>query len=199
VRVHKKGIRELGIAESFVKGGSETSILAGVVMRTDIIVDGFTFSKATVGGMDATKKILQMYEAFGRSDINVLLLNGCIVSWYNVLDLNKIAQTVNLPLVCVTHDDSEGLEKYFEENFPDDWQAMVEIYRRNGPRKLFALHDGGSVYARELNVSDDDTLKLLNKFTRHGAVPEPLRIARLLARSLMKSNYGLNLTAKQRS
>jgi hypothetical protein len=31
VCVHKKGIRELGIAESFVKGGSETSILAGVV------------------------------------------------------------------------------------------------------------------------------------------------------------------------
>jgi endonuclease V-like protein UPF0215 family len=187
VHVHKKGIRALGIAESFVKGVSATSVLAGVVMRADMVVDGFTFAEATVGGMDATQKVIQMYKALERDDVNVLLLNGCVISWYNVIDLNWVAQELGLPLVCVTYDDSEGLEKYFKENFPDDWQTRVEVYRQNGPRKPVELNTGRIVYVRGINVSEDETLRLLKKFTLHGAAPEPLRIARLLARNLMRS------------
>ncbi len=187
VHVHKKGIRALGIAESFIKGVSATSVLAGVVMRADMVVDGFTFAEATVGGMDATQKVIQMYKALERDDVNVLLLNGCVISWYNVIDLSRVAQEVGLPLICVTYEDSVGLEKYFEENFPEDWQARVEVYRRNGPRKPMKLPTSGTVYVRFLNVSEEDALRLLSKFTRHGGVPEPLRIARLLARNLMRS------------
>ena len=186
MHVHKKGIRALGIAESFVKGVSGTSVLAGVVLRADMIVDGFTFAEATVESMDATQKIIQMNKALDRDDVNVLLLNGCVISWYNVVDLDRVAQAVRLPLVCVTYDDSAGLEKYFEENFPDDWHQRIEVYHRNGPRKPLKLHTGNTVYVRALNVSEGDTLRLLNKFTHHGAMPEPLRIARLLARNLIR-------------
>lgn len=187
VRVHKRGIRAFGVAESFVKGVSQTSVLAGVVMRADLVVDGFSFAEATVGGMDATQKIVEMYNALNRGDVNLLLLSGCVVSWYNVIDLNRVAEAVGVPLICVTYDDSEGLEKYFEQNFPEDWQQRVEIYHRNGSRRLLRLHTESTVYARAVNVSEEDTLRILNKFTRDGSVPEPLRIARLLARSLMRS------------
>jgi len=187
VRVHKKGIRALGISESFVKGVSESSILVGVVMRADMMVDGFTFSTVKVGGMDATQKIIEMHQALNRDDINVLLLNGCVISWYNVIDLHHLTDVTGLPLICVTYKESEGLEKYFKKYFPEDWQHRIEVYQRNGPRTPLRLHTGHVVHARFLNVSEEEALKLLNKFTIHGAVPEPLRIARLLARSLTKS------------
>jgi endonuclease V-like protein UPF0215 family len=189
LHIHKKGIRALGIAESFVKGVSATSVLAGVVMRADMVLDGFTFAKATVGGMDATQKVIQMYKALERDDVNVLLLNGCVISWYNVIDLNLVAQEVGLPQVCVTYDVSEGLEKYFEENFPGDWRERLEVYRRNGPRKPLKLPTGSTIYVRFLNVGEEDALRMLSKFTLHGGMPEPLRIARLLARSLMRSEF----------
>ena len=48
----KKGLRALGIAESF--SGRGHSILAGIVMRKDLKIDGFAFSRVTMGGMDAT-------------------------------------------------------------------------------------------------------------------------------------------------
>ena len=188
VRIHKKGIRILGISESFVKGISKHSTLAGVIMRADMIVDGFTFSRVKVGGVDATQRIIEMYEALNRSDINVLLLNGCVISWYNVIDLNHVADSIGLPLVCVTYEDSRGLEAFFKENFPEDWQRRTEVYKRNGPRTPLTLHTGHTIYARFLNISRNETLKLLNKLTFHGTVPEPLRIARLLARSLMRSS-----------
>jgi endonuclease V-like protein UPF0215 family len=157
-------------------------------MRADMIVDGFTFSKAKVGGMDVTQKIVEMYEALDRHDINILLLNGCVISWYNVIDLNYVVDAIGLPLICITYRDSKGLETYFKENFPEDWQRRTEVYKRNGPRIPLTLHTGYIIYARFLNISKEETSKLLNKFTFHGAVPEPLRIARLLARSLMRSS-----------
>jgi endonuclease V-like protein UPF0215 family len=48
LHVNKKGIRVLGIAESF-KRGEEKSVLAGVVMRSDNIIDGVAFDRIAVG------------------------------------------------------------------------------------------------------------------------------------------------------
>jgi len=187
LHVHKKGFRALGISESFVKSVSEKSILAGVVMRADGTIDGFTFAKATVGGMDATEKILEMYKHLGRDDINVFLLNGCVISWYNVIDLNRIVEETNLPLICVTYNESAGLEKYFKELFPQDWERRVEVYRRNKSRITIKLSTGYTVYIRYLGMKMEEAKGILNKFTSHGSIPEPLRVARLLARSIFKN------------
>lgn len=187
--MHKKAIRSLGISESFIKGVSEKSILAGIVMRSDLVIDGFTFSTVKVGGMDATVRIKEMYRNLNREDINFLLLNGCVISWYNVIDLNELTKETGLPLICVTYEESEGLEKYFEELFPDDKEERIRIYHNNGPRTLLRIHTGYDVYLRFLGMSISDARTILKKFTLNGAVPEPLRVARILARSIMKNAY----------
>jgi len=186
LHVHKKGFRTLGVSESFVKGVSEKSILAGVVMRADMMIDGFAFSRATVGGLDATDKILEMYKSLNRDDINLLMLNGCVISWYNVIDLHRVSDETGLPLICVTYNESAGLERYFKEYFPDDWMIRVELYRRNRERTAITLSTGHTIYIRFIGMSIEEAKGVLNKFTSHGSVPEPLRVARLLARALIK-------------
>jgi endonuclease V-like protein UPF0215 family len=180
-------VRALGISESFIKDVSEKSVLAGVVMRADMVIDGFVFSGATVGGMDSTEKIIEMYKTLKREDINLLILNGCIISWYNVIDLHKVAEETRLPLICVTYEESEGLERYFIERFPQDWEPRVWVYHKNKPRIPIMLGTGYSVYVRFIDMSLDEARGILNKFTSHGAVPEPIRVARLLARSIVRT------------
>ncbi|MEM1586245.1 MAG: DUF99 family protein [Candidatus Bathyarchaeia archaeon] len=187
LHIHKRAFRALGVSESFIKGLSEKSILAGVVLRSDRIIDGFTFSRATVGGMDATDSIINMYRALGRDDINILMLNGCVISWYNVVDLQRVHEETGLPLICVTYEESPGLEKYFMELFPEDYEKRVEIYRKNGLRTQVRLHTGFDVYIRFYGMKLEEAKGILDKFTLHGAVPEPLRIARLLARGIMRT------------
>jgi Uncharacterized conserved protein len=55
----KKGIRILGIAESF--SSRERSLIAGVVMRKDLRIDGCAFGTVTVGGLDATDCIIDTF------------------------------------------------------------------------------------------------------------------------------------------
>ncbi len=156
-------------------------------MRTDMVTDGFVCSTATVGGMDATEKIIEMFMNLEREDINLLILNGCIISWYNVVDLNKIVDAVKLPLLCITYQESEGLEKYFVELFPNDWKYRVEVYHRNGSRISIQLKTGYTVYTRFLNMTLAEAKGILNKFTLYGSIPEPLRVARILAKSIAKA------------
>lgn len=184
--VHKKGIRALGIAESFVKGISQKSFLAGVVMRADRIVDGFSHSLVTVGGVDATEQVLALIEKLRRQDINVIILNGCVISWFNVIDLQQVYEASSIPLICVTYDASEGLDQYFHELFPTTWQQRLKTYRQNGKRIPVTLRTGKSIFTRYFGLSLDQVKGVVNKFTIFGAVPEPIRVARLLARTLLK-------------
>lgn len=156
-------------------------------MRSDMVIDGVTFSTVKVGGMDATERMLEMLRNLDRNDINLLLLNGCVISWYNVIDLNRLTEETGLPLICVTYEESDGLEKYFEELFPEDKEERIKIYHSNGPRTLLKLHTGYKVYIRFLKMTTDEARVILKKFTSHGAIPEPLRVARLLAKAIMKN------------
>ena len=156
-------------------------------MRADKDVDGFVFSKATVGGMDATEKVIGMYKTLGRDDVNLLLLNGCIISWYNVIDLHKVAEETGLPLICITYEESEGLDKYFKELFPKNWESRVQVYHKNKERTPLELKTGHTIYIRFLGMSFEEAKRILDEFTSNGTIPEPLRVARLLARAAVKT------------
>jgi len=182
----KSGVRVLGVAESFVKGVSRKSVLAGVVMRGDLQIDGFSFATVTVGGMDATDGVIRVYRGLGRSDIRFVFLNGCVISWFNIVDLDRVYGELGVPLVCVTYEESEGLEKYLREYF-EDWRERLELYNRLGVREPVRLRTGYEIYVRYLGLDREEAVRVLNKFTLQGAVPEPLKTARLLSRAIIRS------------
>ncbi len=192
IQAGKIGVRALGISESFVKGESKRSILAGVVIRQDLIVDGFSFNYTTVGGMDSTASMLALYRRLERDDINLLMLNGCVISWFNVVDLHELNEETGRPVICVTYEESEGIDKYFKEYF-EDWKTRLEICKRNGTRDKITLHTGQQVFARFIGIEEDTGKRILDRFTIEGGIPEPLRISRILARAILKSELGRNL------
>ncbi|RLG60356.1 DUF99 domain-containing protein [Candidatus Geothermarchaeota archaeon] len=182
----KPGSRMLGVAESFQKGISKKSVLAGVVMRSDLIIDGFGFSFPTIGGMDATERVMELYSELKREDLNFLCINGCVISWFNVIDLNRLYEELKLPIISITYEESPGLEKYFREYFPDDYKRRIEVYRRNGRRVKVRIRTGHEVFIRNLGIDVDKAVDVLNSFTIYGKLPEPIRVARILAHELSK-------------
>jgi len=50
LHLEKQGIRGLAIAESFSQT-SKKSVLSGIVMSTDLVIDGFVFGHSTVEEM----------------------------------------------------------------------------------------------------------------------------------------------------
>jgi uncharacterized protein len=177
----KKGLRALGIAESYA--GREYSTLAGVVMRKDLRIDGFTFGRVTVGGMDATDTILKMIHDLDRRDINVVLLSGCVIAWFNVIDPERIAAESEIPVICITYEESDGLLDDLLHHFPED-KTRVQAYLRLGVRAPLDLGSDRMIYLRAAGIGYEDAARFCRDFILEGKIPEPLRVARLLARQV---------------
>jgi endonuclease V-like protein UPF0215 family len=186
MHLSKPGIRALGVAESY--SSSSTSVLAGVVMRRDLRIDGVAFSTITVGGMDATGGVLDLINQLNRQDIGVIMLSGCVIAWYNIIRCDRIASEIGLPVICVTYEESAGLERDIERHFPGDKERM-DAYRKLGDRTEIRLPNGYTQYIRVWDLPVPEAARLSHIFTRDGRIPEPVRVARLCARAFQRLPY----------
>ena len=186
LNLSKKGIRSLGVAESFTLGSLPWSVFAGVVMRKDLVIDGISFSTATVGGDDATDAVLEIYRRLNRTDVNLLLISGAIVSWYNIIDPERIFCETGVPVVILTYRGTRGIEKSIRKRFGDGAVHKIEAYRRLGAREKVALSTGKHVYIRRAGIGGREAVAALNQFTLQGRYPEPIRVARLAAHAFLK-------------
>ncbi len=151
-------------------------------MRKDLRIDGFIFSTVTVGGMDATASVLRMVRELERSDINVIMLSGCVIAWFNIINTSLIAQETGIPVICVTYEDSDGLIADIRYHFPAD-SARISAYENLGERNSVDLHTHQTIFIRSWGIDQRDAARLCNDFTLEGKIPEPLRVARLCARN----------------
>jgi len=188
MHIPKKGLRALGIAESYC--GREHSTLAGVVMRKDLRIDGFCSGRVSVGGTDATDTILAMIRDLARRDINVVLLSGCVIAWFNVIDPGRIFDESKIPVVCVTYEESDGLLGDLRHHFPED-EARIHSYLRLGERKPVDLGGNRTIYLRVAGIEYLDAARFCRDFTLEGKIPEPLRVARLLARQVFSGQMSV--------
>ena len=101
LHLEKNGIRGLAISESF-RQDSEKSVLAGIIMSNDFVIDGFVLGNTTIKGDDATDQIISMYKKLERPDICYIIISGIIISLYNMVDIKKIYDTLMIPVIGVT-------------------------------------------------------------------------------------------------
>ena len=188
LHLEKKGIRGLAIAESFSQD-SKKSVLSGIVMSTDLVIDGFVMGHSTVGGDDATDAILAMYKKLDRPDVSFLLISGIVISLYNIVDLKRISEETGLPIIGVTYEESEGIEDAIKHHFPDSYKSKLTEYSKLGSREKVTLHTSYDLYIRNEGCTILEAKQLLDKITLQGSIPEPLRISQLLANTLLKTKF----------
>lgn len=173
----------MGVAESAPKGASQ-SILGGVVMRADLIIDGMILGKVRIGGMNATEAIIRMVESIDREDIGGLLLHGSVIAGYNIIDLPHLYRKTKLPVISVTKEVEEELKKHLMATFPEGWEERWKVACRNGSMHLLTLATGSTVHIQFIGMNWNQVKPLINRFTRFGGLPEPIRVARLFARAV---------------
>ncbi len=176
----KIGARVLGIAESFSRDDPRSTVV-GIIMRGDLRIDGFGLCHPTVGGLDSTSEIIAMYEELNRPDIRAVLLGGSIISWFNIIDLEAVYDAIKLPVVSVTYEESEGIEKYIQEYFPETHERRMELANKVGERKKIILRNEHIVFVNTVGMNMSKCKQILNTFTLEGKIPEPIRVARLIA------------------
>ncbi len=185
LHLEKKGLRGLAIAESF-RPNSTKSIFSGIVMRRDFIIDGFVFGSATLEGDDATDTILDMYDELQRPDSSYVLISGLIVSMYNIINIEKLYDSLKIPIIGISYNNSQGLEYTLEHHFHDSFESKLDEYQKLGKRERISLSTSHDVFVRKEGCTLGDVTHLLDELTLHGSIPEPIRVSQLLAKTLLQ-------------
>ncbi len=91
-----------------------------------------------------------------------------------------------IPVIGISYGESAGLEADIRYHFPGD-ENRVTAYHRLGERIPVILHSNLTVFIRAWGLNETDAAQLCNDFTLEGKIPEPIRVARLCSRSLIRS------------
>jgi endonuclease V-like protein UPF0215 family len=176
----KPGVRALGIAESY---RDRRSTLAGAVTRASRVADGFAYQTCTVGGLDATDSIIELFSRLDREDVRYVFVAGIALAWYNVVDLHRIHEETDRPVVSVTFEASPGLVEALAAEF--DGEALEKrkaVFERQPARERLEVNDQ-TVFVRSVGLEAGEARDAVRAFIPEGGRPEPLRIARLAARA----------------
>lgn len=185
LHLEKKAIRALGVAESF-RPKDRVSTLAGVVMRSDLVIDGFALGKLHVSGSDATEGVLDLFYKLERNDINSVLLAGSVLSLYNIVDIEELHEKLKLPIVALSFRKSSSnlasnIRSRFEKSAAEE---KIALLKKLGASRTMKLATGYFTFARTAGINSAESKRLLDRFTLQGAIPEPIRVAKLLVRSV---------------
>ena len=179
--IEKKGIRVFGISESFAMSDLR-SILAGVVMRRDFIIDGLIFGNTTIRGNDSTEIIVSMFRRMKRNDINCILLGGTIISILNIVDGQELYDTTKVPVIAISSRETRGLRENNLRTF-EDGEIKCKLYNALKASEQLTLRTGKAVNYRNWGISSREVSVLLNDLTLQGARPEPIKVASIAARA----------------
>lgn len=180
----KPQVRVLGIDDAPFEFEDETVALVGVVVRLPAYVEGILVSQVTVDGADATETVVQMVGGSRfHEGLALVMTDGVAFGGFNVVDIRAIHEALAVPVATVTkkEPDMGAIETALRSRFAD-WERRLEIIQRSVPRRVDTPHK--PLYVDSVGMPEGDVETLLRRSTVRGALPEPLRIAHLIATAL---------------
>ena len=155
-------------------------ILVGVIMRGGQFIDGLLKTEVEIDGTDANDKIIEKILKTKHKDIRVIMLDGITFAGFNTVDIKDIYKRTKLPVIVVNR------KKPDFEKFISSLKRMPESSKR-----LKAVESAGPVYWVSIKnkricfqcygISKDDASKIIKETSTMSLIPEPLRVAHLIA------------------
>jgi endonuclease V-like protein UPF0215 family len=166
----------IGIDDAPSTGRGAVPLIGAVFSRTRL--DGLLIDRVRRDGTDSTRAIARMVQHSRFScHVQAVIIQGIAVAGFNVIDVHALHAQLGLPVLVVARR-RPNLERIHA--------ALVgrvrggarkwELIQRAGPMEPL-----GGVFVQRVGLESRRAERLLRELTVHGALPEPLRVAHLIA------------------
>lgn len=181
-------MRVLGVEDgsfnAFSREDDSHTVLCGVSMARGRIED-VRISQIEVDGLDATEKLLGMLHGI---DVEVVVLGGITFAGFNLIDPSNIFNELGMPVIVYSGEEPDNdamlfaLRKHF-----DDWRRRWKIIEGLGEVFETVVRIGEpSVYFEVVGGSQGWAEALLRSSALVCRIPEPVRVAGLIARGISR-------------
>ena len=177
----KKEIRVIGIDDSpFNKFKDKKILVVGVVMRGGSWVDGILSTKVAVDGNDSTRKIIEMINKCKfKPQLQCIFLDGIAVAGFNIINVKELSKKTKLPVVIVIRKkpDIANIKKTL---IKIKKQQKIKLIEKAGD--VFRIDD---IFIQSVGIKTDDLRKILKVVCTRSLIPEPIRLAHLIAQGVI--------------
>jgi endonuclease V-like protein UPF0215 family len=181
-RTIKPEIRVLGIDDGkFTPHTKGSVIVVGVVFRGGYSVDGVMHTTIAIDGLDATEQFASMINGSPhRKQLRLIMLNGVTFAGFNMVDIEKLNAATKLPVLVLTHEKPD-LDTIHEalKNLPDSEERWRIILAAGEIHEV--ANRGTKIYLELAGISLSEAQKIIKLTSIRSCLPEPLRVAHLIA------------------
>ncbi|MBU1198657.1 MAG: DUF99 family protein [Nanoarchaeota archaeon] len=178
----KKELRVLGIADTCFDKFDPLQKYVRVVatlFRGGNFMDGLLSCNVKKDGEDATLRIIEMVkDSKFRPQIQAIFLKGIAVAGFNVINPVVLNKELKIPVIIVIRDHPD-YKKIFAALKGLRMDKKIDIIKKMP--KPVKIDD---IYVQHVGINLEDTKKLLKITCTHSNLPEPIRVAHLIASGL---------------
>lgn len=174
----KPQIRILAIDDSPLI--NEEVAIIGTFFRGGEQLDGVLRAEIKKDGMDATDVIISMIKNSKYfAQVRIIMLDGITYAGFNPVDINMINKETNIPVIVFMRScpDFEKIRLALE-NLPEP-EKRWDIIQRAG--KVHRIDSDNPVFIQVRGMDRNSAAKVVQLTSTHGNIPEPLRVAHLIA------------------
>ena len=166
-------------------------LLVGPVFRGGSFLDGMLSVRIAKDGLDSTDKIARaILKSRHYDQLSIIMLDGITFGGFNLVDIRRLNKLTRLPVIAIQRTKPNmreflgAIRKVFK-----DWRKRTSIVKRTGTVKLFK--SGGKLfYYQFAGIDRARCEEVLDISTTRGNVPEPVRVAHLIAGGLSGESRG---------
>lgn len=176
--------RVVGVEDgSFSRESSiQKALLISVLLQEISLID-FQMNSIKVDGLDATEKLITMLR---RWSFDSVILAGVSFAGFNLIDAKAVFEEFEKPVIVVarTKPNNVAVKNALLQHF-EDWKARWGVIEKLGPiYEIVSMPNEPPIYTEIIGANLNWASNLIRKLSTCCRIPEPVRVARLIARGL---------------
>lgn len=184
----KPEIRILGFDDGAFESKSKGKVpVVGLIFRGGKFLDGALKTEVTIDGNDATEKIVKLINSSRhKQQLKVIMFDGVTLGGFNIVDIKKLHKKTGLPVIVINRkipnlEEVKNALKNFK-NFKERWKKILNA----GKIKECIIGENKKVYYQSIGLDDEETEEIIKLSTTRSFIPEPLRVAHIIATAFVK-------------
>jgi len=185
VALRTVGVDDGGFQSHWSSIGRKGKAVLAAVLLSNYWIDDIRIGEITVDGLDATDILAKLLASW---KFDAVLLSGVSFAGFNLIDAETIHKTFRKPVVIVSGDkpDNIAVKKALQKHFTD-WEARWKIVKKLG--RIYSVAPKVAeppLYFEAVGLSAKSARLMIRALAVSSRLPEPIRVARLLARGLTR-------------
>lgn len=173
--------------EAFVKGLKNQKVrIVGAIIRGGDYLDGVLSTHIGYDDMDATEKIIEsVNNSRHKGQLRVIMTDGISFAGFNLVDIHELNSKTGLPVIVIQRKRPDVEEFLKAQERFDDFQERKMIVEKSG--KFFKFE---KVWFQFTGITEKEAREIISLSSIHSNIPEPIRIAHLIATGLSGESRG---------